>query len=297
MAEYNNVHVDERYSDILEPNLYPDSVMIPGVTYNDDYQGDAASGLVKIYKQGSDGKVNPEKPAEDFSNESTANDLIDLRLNNAFRKSKKIYKVQANAVPYDLADKTLSVAVQDVRQGWQTGGVACLSNEGTAVADTTKLTASNIKPKILDARKTLRKKFANPDVVIASVDTYSIMLEIAGKDYTPSSNEGIMTTGRIGTWLGMTWVEGNVLESTEAKYYNHEGNLITVDLSKVDFIMYDHLTFSIVNNLEMMRIIDSEEFTGSKAQVEMNSGYRVSNAARVAVKLNGDLTPPVEPEG
>ena len=50
--------------------------------------------------------------------------------------------------------------------------------------------------------------------------------------------------------------------------------------------MYDHRFFSIVDNLEEMRIIDSEKFVGSLAQVENNAGYRVTTAEGVVVKTN-----------
>ena len=54
---YGNLNVDERYSSLVEPNLYFDNIFEPGITYNDAYQGDANSGLVKISKQKSDGTV------------------------------------------------------------------------------------------------------------------------------------------------------------------------------------------------------------------------------------------------
>ena len=34
---YNGLHVDERYSAILEPNLYFNPILVPGVTCTDKY--------------------------------------------------------------------------------------------------------------------------------------------------------------------------------------------------------------------------------------------------------------------
>ena len=48
--EYGGYNVTEKYSSIVEPNLYYDSIFQPGMTYTDKFQGDAASGLVKIFK-------------------------------------------------------------------------------------------------------------------------------------------------------------------------------------------------------------------------------------------------------
>jgi len=286
MAQYGSFYVDERYSKILEPNLYGDAIMQPGQTFNNQYQGDAAAGLVKIYKTTRDSAVDPTTPAGDFSNENIANTLIDLRLNNSFRKSKKIYDVAANSVQYKVADETLSTAIKDVQEGWHYSALACLAYEGTDLEDYTAITKDNIKSYVLTARKALRNNHAKPNTVIASVAVYSSMLELAGGDYTPSKNENTLTTGRVGMWLGMTWYEGDLLDNEQAKYYDHAGTLRVVDLTDVDFIMYDSTTFHIVNNLNAMRLRDAESFVGTLAQVEINAGFRVSNSEKVVVKKN-----------
>lgn len=288
--EYGNLNVDERYSSLVEPNLYCDNVLEPGVTYNTDFQGDANSGLVKVYKQKSDGATKATTPAGDFNDTNAENELIDLRLNNSFRKSKKIYKVQANAVSYPLADTTFATALSDVKEGYQAAGVACLAKEGVAIADTTAITSKNVKSMILAARKTLRKNKAKADIVFASVDVFTAMLEAAGDQFTPAKNDEMVATGQVGYWLGMKWYEANATENTEAVYFDHAGEKHTVDLTGVDFIMYDHRFFSIVDNLEEMRIINSEDFVGSKAQIEINTGFRVTTKEAVAVKTNKALT-------
>ena len=286
MAQYGSFYVDDRFGKILEPNLYGDAIMQPGQTFNNQYQGDAAAGLVKIYKTTRDSAVDPTTPAGDFSNENIANTLIDLRLNNSFRKSKKIYDVAANSVQYKVADETLSTAIKDVQEGWHYSALACLAYEGTDLADYTAVTKDNIKSYVLTARKALRNNHAKPNTVIASVAVYSAMLELAGGDYTPSKNENTLTTGRVGVWLGMTWYEGDLLDNEQAKYYDHAGALQVVDLTDVDFIMYDSTTFHIVNNLNAMRLRDAESFIGTLAQVEINAGFRVSNAEKVVIKKN-----------
>ena len=47
--------------------------------------------------------------------------------------------------------------------------------------------------------------------------------------------------------------------------------------------MYNKEALSIVTNLDVARIVDSENFNGSKAQVEMNSGFKVTSATQVVV--------------
>lgn len=283
--EYGGYFVDEKYSAIVEPNLYYDSVLQPGLTFTDKFQGDAASGLVHVYRIKTDGVQDPKTPASDFSHEKAENELIDLRLNNTQSKSKKIHQLQANSVPYSMADEHLSQAVLDCKQGWQASGIACLAHEGTVLSDTAAITKTNIKKVVLDARKEVRKGQAVANVVLASVETYTTMLEAAGDQYTPVVNDQIMQSGQVGKWLGMLWVECNMMDVMDAaKYYDYAGVLQTVNLTEVDFIMYDFNAFSIVDNLESIRLKDSENFTGTLAQVEFNSGYRVTTKAKVAVR-------------
>ncbi len=288
-TKYGNTFVDEKYSAILEPNLYAEQTLQPGITFNNQYQGDANSGLVKIFKTTKDAAGAPTTPAGDFSHENTANTLIDLRLNNAFRKSKKVYKVTADSIAYDLAEETLSTAVKDNAEDRQRAAYACLVNEGTIENSTTETTAANIKAHVAASRKALRKAHAKPDVVFASVDAYSAMLETAGDKYIPTKNDGMVTNGQVGTWLGMTWFECDGLEGT-GKYYNHEGNLISVDLDDVEYVMFDHRAFNVVDNLEVMRIENAVDFVGVYAQNEINSGFRVPTAAKVSVKTKGALS-------
>lgn len=283
--EYGGYDVNENYSKIVEPNLYFDSVLQPGMTYTDKFQGDASGGLVKVYRIAADGAQDPKAPASDYEDSNAANELIDLRLNNSQMKSKRIAQVQANAVPYNMAEEHLSQAVMDCKEGWQVSGIACLVNEGTELTDKEAITADNMKNKVLQARKALRKGKAVANVVLCSVDMYTTMLEAAGREYTPEINNQVMQSGQMGHWLGMLWVECNQMDtSSAAKYFNHEGNLQTVDLTKVDFVMYDFNAFSIVDNLESIRLKDSERFTGSLAQVEINTGYRVTTSAKAVVK-------------
>ena len=37
--QYGNLNVDEKYSSLVEPNLYSDNILEPGVTYNEDSRG------------------------------------------------------------------------------------------------------------------------------------------------------------------------------------------------------------------------------------------------------------------
>lgn len=279
---YNQQHVDEKYSSILEPNLYYGSVFVPGVTFSDDYEIGPAGGIY-VHKL-STSACEVGKPGRDFTDEETKDELIPILLNNNFQKSKKIYGVQAAAVGIQLGNENMKNAISEAREGWQQSMLACLIQESTAAASTTAITADTVKKDILDVRKQVVKAKGSADVVLCHPDFYSIILEVAGKDFTPNMNDRINASGNVGNWLGFTFVEAAGASAANAKYYDHTGTLKTVSFANVDFIMYNHRTLSGVTNFETARLVDSENFVGSKAQVEMNSGFRITNPALAYVR-------------
>lgn len=284
--EYGGYNVQERYSSIVAPNFYFDSIFQPGLTYSDQFQGDAeGAGAVKVFRLASKAAKDPKPPASDFEHGNAENELIPLLLNNLQQESTKIYNVQAEAVPFDMADAHLSQSTLVCREGWQMSGLACLVHEGTAMEDTEAITKDNIVSKIIAGRKNIRKQKASANVVMASVETYSTMLEQAGDKFTPVTNDEIIRTGQMGYWLGMLWVECNMLDlSTAAKYYDYTGTLQSENLSMVDYIMYDWRGLHIVDLLSMTRLKESENFNGTLAQVEICSGYRLGDQNYAVVK-------------
>lgn len=284
---YGNLHVDEKYSGILEPNLYHNSVFADGVTFTSKYQEGPAGGIF-VRKLGTSA-VEVGTPGRDFVDEAAKDELIPIVLNNNYQKSKKIYGVQAAAVGIKLGNEQLSIATQEVGEGWSQSGLACLITEGTAGAATSAITKSNVKNVILTERTSIVKAKGKADVVLCHPDFYAIILEAAGDQYVPSVNEYMNQNGQVGKWLGFTFFECTGLSeaTAAAAYYDFSGakkELKAAELNAVDFIMYNHEALSIVSNFDTARIVDSENFSGSKAQVEMNSGFRVTSAPQVRVR-------------
>lgn len=269
-------------SPVVEGGLYADEIFQDGVTFTSEHDiGNAGQIQVEVYSP--DNSIEPKTPGADFTNSEYANTVIDINTNNSFQKSQKVPAyVQATMPTSVLLNKTWAVT-EDIRIARQKTGLAVLATEGTASADTDAITSANIKEKVLALRKELRKKHARPDVVLASVDAYSSMLETAGKDYTPVSNDSVVATGRVGYWMGMLWVEATLLGGS-FKYNNASGVAQTVDTSDIELIMYDHMAYSIIDKLVMLRTIDNPNAAGSLVQEEVDSGFKVTNAACVSVK-------------
>lgn len=288
--KYGNLNVDEKYSGILEPNLYFDSILVPGVTYTDKYQTGPAGGIY-VHKLDTTA-VTVGTPGRDFTDEASSDTLIPILLNNNYMKSKKIYGVQAAAVAFDLANEQLSTATQEIKESRQQSALGCLVQEGTK-SNGAAITANAVDA-VLDEAAKIKKGKAN--VVLCSPDFYALVLKENGKDFTPAKNDEVAATGAIGDLYGFTWIRAAGLGEAEAKYYDSTGTLKTVALNKaatsaadgsaVDFILYNSETLSIVDNLESYRIVDSENFTGSKAQAELNTGMKVTTPDLARVRTH-----------
>ena len=280
-VQYGNVNVDEKYSPIIEPNLYYNSVFAPGKTFTDKYETGPAGGIY-VHKLATTA-VGVGTPGRDFTDVTASDSLIQIVLNNNFQQSKKIYGVQAAAVGINLANEELSVAVAEVAESWNAAGLACLISEGTTASSTASITKNSVKKAIIDARKQIVSAKGKADVLLASPDTFACILEAAGSEFVPEANEFINRTGTVGQWLGLTVLECAALAASSGEYYNAAGSKVTSSFSGVDFIMYNKEALSIVTNVDVARIVNSENFNGSKAQVEMNSGFKVTSAAQVVV--------------
>jgi hypothetical protein len=280
-----NATVATGMSPIVEAGLYADAIFIDGVTFTSQYNIGSA-GQIQVEKYAGGRGVKPGQAGGDFTDRDYTNTVVDINVNNSFKDSVKVPAYFEATMPTSvLMNKTLEVT-QKTGTGRQESALAALVDQGTASADTDELTVDNIKSKVITARSGLRKKHAKPNVVIASVDTYALMLEAAGKDFTPMYNDDVIRNGKVGLWLGMLWVEADLLDgsTSDYQYLNDSGVAIPVDTSDVDFIMYDFMAFSLIDRLDGLRVKESEQFFGSKVQEEVVSGFKVTNADCVSVK-------------
>lgn len=283
---YNAQNVDEKYASILEPNLYYGSIFVPGVTCTDKYQLGPAGGIF-VHKL-STTAVEVGKPGRDFTDEETKDDLIPIVLNNNYQKSKKIYGVQAAAVAFPLAHENLAMAIKECEEGRQLSGLGCLVQEATPTTATAPIVPDGVKEDIVATRQEIVTDKGRANIVLCTPSYYSKVLLAAGKDFEPSRNDRIAATGNVGTWLGFTFIEAAAGATATVKYYDHTGALKTVKLTDsntaVEYVMYYSEAFSIVPNFETARLVDSENFVGTKAQVELNCGFRVTNPKLARVR-------------
>ena len=107
---YNGLHVDERYSAILELNLYFNPILVPGVTCTDKYETGPA-GQIFVH-QPNTSAVEAGTPGRDFTDEVAADTPIPIQINTTFQQSQKTYGVQAAAASLAQANDSPATAIQ-----------------------------------------------------------------------------------------------------------------------------------------------------------------------------------------
>lgn len=290
MIKYGSQHIDRIYSKFFEPNLYFNSWLVPEISYTSKHYS-GSGGAIYVHRINSLAPIAPNVPGRDFDLTKLASDSLEqILLNNNFQCSRKLYDVHINAVGAALAEENLAAATAEVREGREQSALAALISEGTRSANTSAVTADNVKEVILSERQALSEAKGNANVLLVSPSVYTALLSIAGKEFTPVQNDRIQMDGRVGNWYGFTVFECNGLTSgNDALYYDHENKLVTVSsdtMNKVGFIMYYSEAFSVVDNLSRYKLQDGGvTFNGVAAQVEVNTGFRVTNKVLARVHM------------
>lgn len=292
--KYGTMYVDERYASIFEPNLYRDTVLVPGVTYTDKYQ-DGPAGAIYVHKFADGAPTVPGMPGRDFTHTVASDSLIPIMLNNNYQESDKLYQVQLDAISAPAADALMTRVTQKVRQGRDLSAVGCLINEGTRSANSGVIGSASGNVSALDAlgkERTAASEAAasSARVVLAAPRFVEQFVKEAFGKFTPSYNDTLIrSNARVIDYLDFHIIECNMLSIASAsKYYDSTGALKTVaqtDLADVDFIMYNLEAFSVVDNLNVFRMVDGgKDFLGVLAQAEVNTGFKVTNSALVRVR-------------
>ncbi len=282
MAKYGNQYVDEQYLSTIEPNLYTDEVLIPGVTFSTDIVEGPAGGYY-AHKLSDGNAVEPGTPGRDFNDEAAEDDLIQVSYNNNFQKSRKIYGVQAAAVKFPIGEAYLANTLNVTKEGRRYSALACMVNEGTVLEDTETITKENVVEKITGMRQAIKDAHGQANFMLVSTNVYNLCLQVLGlQTYADPAVRSAQLLERF----GLSIIECNSFDKSGVKYYDYSGTKRTVNLKNVDMICGYNEAFKLDDNFAMYRLIDSENFAGSKAQVEYNTAMRVVSNAQIVVKKN-----------
>lgn len=290
--QYGNFYLPSRYSNLLLPNFFYNSFLQPGVTYTDRYQmGTAGQIFVPKLKQS---EVKLTEPCSNYDHKDIGNELVQITLNCSYMSSKKVHSLQATVADYALISETVRLSARELAEAWNKSGIAALLTEGAG--QTYEAQEPNhvdlLKADILSARTTLYKKKRNGRVVLCSPDFYQLVMQYAGTLYTPSINDRMIYSGEVGEWLGLRFINLNLLQEMTAplEYNDFTWTKKVVDneaLSKVAYILYDPEAFSVLINFNRSRMVISPDFEGQLVQTTVNSGFRVTDPESIFIRVYG----------
>lgn len=285
-------YVDDKYSSLVEPNLFAGNVFQPGATFTDKYQTGPA-GQIFVHKPGV-GTVSSTVPGADFNETVVGDSLITISLNKQYNRARKIYGATTASVAYDIAAAELETALQEVRTAWNIDAASAIVDADgiRVVSNITTLTAANdIYDSIVDARQALRELKANPDTLIVSPATYSKLLKAPEFQRSVQPDTAVIRDAFVGRVAGLNVYEYENLSSAAGNLTNINGTTadITWDAGNdaLEYIVYDHDALSIVTSVNVVGIWDGmPRYNGVVAEVEIVSGFKLTNTERAILKIH-----------
>ena len=284
--------VDDRYSPLVEPNLFAGNVFVPGVSFTDKYQLGAA-GQIMVHKPGIS-TVSATAPGADFTETVVKDSIITISLDKQFNRARKIYGATVASVAYEIAAAELEAALSEVREAWNLEAASAIVDaDGIRVAsNVTTLTAANdIYDAIVDARQELRTLKAHPDTILVSPTTYGKLLKSEEFQRSVDLDNQVIRDAYVGRIAGLNVFEYENLEDAAGNLTNINGGNDDItwdaDNDALEFIVYDHDALSIVTSVNVVGVWDGmPRFNGVDASVEIVSGFKLTNASRAILKIH-----------
>lgn len=285
-------YVDDKYSSLVEPNLFAGNVFQPGVTFTDKYQTGPA-GQIMVHKPGT-GTVTSTVPGADFNETVVGDSIITISLNKQYNRARKIYGATVASVAYSIAASELETALQEVKAAWNIDAASAIVDaDGIRVlSNVTTLTAANdIYDSIVDARQALRTLKANPDTLIVSPATYSKLLKAPEFQRSVQPDTQVIRDAYVGRIAGLNVYEYESLTDAAGNLTNINGTTddITWDATNdaLEYVVYDHDALSIVTSVNVVGIWDGmPRYNGVVAEVEIVSGFKLTNPSRAILKIH-----------
>ena len=282
-------NVDDKYSALVEPNLFAGNVFQPGVTFTDKYQVGAA-GQIFVHKPGI-GTITPTHPGADFSDAIVQDSLVTISLDKQFNRSRKIYQATLNSVSYPIAAAELEAALAEVREAWNLQATKSLIGETSIlVSDNITTVAatdgSDIYDQIVADRKKLRDAKANPNTIIVSPATYAKLLKAPEFQRSVQLDNEVIRDAMVGRVAGLNVYEYENLDAAAVDGATI-GGITWATADELEYVIYDSDAFSIVTSVEAVRMVEEPtRFVGVLAQVQIVTGFKLTNPSRALLKFH-----------
>lgn len=281
-------YVDDKYSALIEPNLFAANVFQPGLTFTDKYQTGPA-GQIFVHKSGL-GTVTPTVPGADFSDAIVQDSLIAISLDKQFNRSRKMYGVTLASVSYPMAAAEMEMAIQEVRAAWNLAAAKALIGETSILVSdniTTLADASSIYDQIVADRQKMVENLASPNVLIVSPKVYGLLLKSDEFQRIGQIGDNAVANGMVGRVAGLDVYEYASLSSAAVNGATIGGITWVSANDELEYVMYDYDAFSIVTSVEAARLVEEPtRFVGALAQVQIVSGFKLTNPTRALLKFH-----------
>lgn len=304
----NGATVDGGVIAMLEPNLFKNKVMVPGVTYSTDVESLMTDNrfAVAFIRKLDKIKVTTCKASDDkaFRVVPTQGDgkFLQIKCNDVLKVAEVVNEpIDRARVSGRTADR-VALASESYDEIKELQYLSYLINGGgsdddadvgaPASANTTRCDKNNVLENIIDDRTTLRKAGADPDVLILSEDTDAVFLKYLGQKtfFRPASEAEASVFGQVyaGTlFSGKVKVfTSNAVGQDNSLMMGKEAQNATWDWSKIEYILYDHRTLSIVNVIHFVGIIDYSAIIHNSSLISILTvcGGRVRNPQKAICK-------------
>lgn len=307
---------------MLEPNIFKNKVMLPGVTYATDVESlmvdnqFAVAFIRKLEKV----KVNRCKASskDAFRVVPTQSDgeFIEVKCNDVLKVAEVVHEpIDEARVSGKTADRVAiaSESYDEVKELYYLsylingGGSPDATDVGApASANTARCTKDNVLDNIIDDRKTLRKAGANPDTLIISEDTDSVFLKYMGsRNYF--SVASTTETAVFGQVFAGTLFSGKVKVFTSNALGQDNSELVGLspdeptdetakaewkkekalwDWTNIEYILYDYKTLCIINVARYIGLVDysAMEHNSTLISILTVCGGRIRNTQKVIAK-------------
>lgn len=314
-APMSGATVDGGIIAMLEPNLFRNKVMLPGVTYATDVESLMVDNrfAVAFIRRLEKIKVTltkaTDKDAFRVVPTRTDGEFIEIKCNDVLKVgeivSEPIDKARVSGRTADL----VALASESYDEIKELRYLSYLINGGgspdatdvgaPASANTVRSTKDTIINNIIDDRATLRKAGADPDTLIVSEDTDAVFLKyIGGRNYFVAASPteaatlgqvfaGTLFSGKVKVFTSNAVGQDNSalvgLTSTDADYDEKKKEW---DWSDIEYILYDHKTLSIINVARFIGLVpyDAIEHNSTLISIMTVCGGRIRNTKKALAK-------------
>lgn len=299
---------------MLEPNLFRDKVMQPGVTYATDVESlmvdnrFAVAFIRKLDKikvtmcKASDNNAFRVVPTQ------TDGEFIEVKCNDVLKVAEIVNEpIDEARVSGKTADR-VALASESYDEIKELRYLTYLINGGKspdptdvgapASPDTERCTKENVLDKIIEDRKALRKAGANPDTLIISEDTDAVFLKYIGNrsyfSVASSAETSVFGQSFAGTlFSGKVKVfTSNALGQDNSELVGEEAESEEWDWSNIEYILYDHNTLCIINVARYIGLIDYRALVHNSTLISILTvcGGRIRNTQKVIAKKYAEAT-------